>query len=89
MSRRETEGRELVESGNVVRLQPSGAIGARTGATGPRGAPAADTASSFQAETITRDALELLKAFFAIDDAAGRAALVILAQRLAELSSRK
>jgi len=89
MSRREIERGELVESGNVVRLQSPGATGARTGATAPRGAPSTDTASSFQAETITRDALELLKAFFAIDDAAGRAALVILAQRLAELSSKK
>jgi hypothetical protein len=89
MSRREIEGRELVESGNVVQLQPSGAIRAGTSATAPRGTAAADTTSSCQTEAITRDGLELLKAFFAIDDAAARAALVILAQRFAELSSRK
>jgi hypothetical protein len=45
--------------------------------------------TSSQPEAITRDALELLKAFFAIDDTAARAALVILAQRLAEHSSKK
>jgi hypothetical protein len=88
MSRREIEGGELVESGNVVRLQPLGAMGARNSATAAPSAPALEVPSS-QPEAITRDALELLKAFFAIDDAAARGALVILAQRLAEVSSKK
>ena len=88
MSRREIERGELVESGNVVQLQPAGGIGTRGGATAARGTPALDV-TSFHSEAITRDALELLKAFFAIDDAAARAALVILAQRLAERSPKK
>jgi hypothetical protein len=88
MSRREVEGGELVESGNVVRLQPASTTEARSGATAVPGASALDVAS-LQPEAITRDALELLKAFFAIDDAAARAALVILAQRLAEHSFKK
>jgi hypothetical protein len=37
----------------------------------------------FQPDAITRDGLDLLKAFFAIDDSAARAALVLLAQRIA------
>jgi hypothetical protein len=40
-------------------------------------------------DAMTRDGLELLKAFFAIDDAAARAALVLLAQRLAGQSPKK
>ena len=88
MSRREIEGGELVESGNVVRLQPFGAIGARNGPTAAPDAPAREV-PSFPPEAITRDALELLKAFFAINDTGARAALVVLAQRLAEHSSKK
>jgi hypothetical protein len=88
MSRREIERGELVESSNVVQLQPTGGIGARSSATAARGAPALDV-TPFQSEAITRDALELLKAFFAIDDAAARAALVILAKRLAASSPKK
>lgn len=76
MSRREIDGDELVERGNVVQL-----------ATAPRGAPARDAASP-QTDAITRDGLELLKAFFAIEDPAARAALVVTAQRFAALSSK-
>lgn len=76
MSRHEIDGDELVERGNVVQL-----------ATAPRGAPVRDAAPP-QTEAITRDGLELLKAFFAIEDPAARAALVVMAQRFAELSSK-
>ena len=88
MACREIEGEGPLGSGNVVQLQPAGGAGASSGATAARGSAALD-ATSFQPETITRDGLDLLKAFFAIDDAAARAALVILAQRLAERSSKK
>jgi hypothetical protein len=40
-------------------------------------------------DAVTREGLDLLKAFFAIDDAAARAALVLLAQRLAQQQSAK
>jgi len=83
MSRRKIEPDELADTGNVVRLQPAGA--ARSVVA--QGTAAAE-ATSFQTDTITRDGLDLLKAFFAIDDAAARAALVILAQRLASHSSK-
>jgi hypothetical protein len=43
----------------------------------------------FQPDAITRDGLDLLKAFFAIEDAPARSALVLLAQRLAERSPKK
>jgi hypothetical protein len=85
MSCREIDEKAPVESGNsgnIVQLQPAGANGARGSATAAGGAPALDTAP-FQPDAITRDGLELLKAFFAIDDAAARAALVLLAQRIA------
>ena len=88
MSCREIEGGGPLGSGNEVQLQPAAGIGARNSAAAARGAPVLDVTSS-QPEAITRDALELLKAFFAIDDTAARAALVILAQRLAEHSSKK
>jgi hypothetical protein len=90
MSCREIEEGHL-ESGNVsnvVQLQPAGGNGARGSAAAARGAPALD-AMPFQPDAITRDGLDLLKAFFAIDDAAARAALVVLAQRLAEHSSKR
>jgi len=45
--------------------------------------------TSFPQHAATRDGLELLKAFFAIDDAAARAALVMLAQRFAAQSAKK
>jgi len=83
MSRRKIEPDELADTGNVVRLQPAGAAQSVVA----QGKAAAE-ATSFQTDTITRDGLDLLKAFFAIDDAAARAALVILAQRLASHSSK-
>lgn len=88
MSCREIEGGGPLGSGNVVQLQPSGGIGARSSATTAGGLQALD-AALFPPEAVTRDGLDLLKAFFAIDDAAARAALVILAQRLAEHSSKR
>jgi len=91
MSCREIEGDAPFESGNVsnvVPLQPAGGSGVRGGATAARGAPALDAMTS-QPDAITRDGLDLLKAFFAIGDAAARAALVVLAQRLAEQSPKR
>lgn len=91
MSCREIEGEGSLESGNVcnvVQLQPAGGTGVRSGAASARGAPALE-AMPFQPDAITRDGLDLLKAFFAIDDAAARAALVVLAQRLAENSGKR
>jgi hypothetical protein len=82
MSCREIEGEAPLGGGNVcnvVQLQPAGR------ATVAREAPALNGAP----DAMTRDGLELLKAFFAIDDAAARAALVLLAQRLAGPSSKK
>jgi len=86
MTRRKIELGGSSENSNVVRLQHPGGTGAPSGAA--QGAPALD-ATSFQADAVTRDGLDLLKAFFAIDDAAARAALVILAQRLASHSSKE
>jgi hypothetical protein len=43
----------------------------------------------FVPDALTRDGLDLMKAFFAIDDAATRAALVLLAQRIAAHSPKK
>lgn len=91
MSCREIEGEGPLESGNVcnvVQLQPAGGNGARAVATAARGAPVPDPIP-FQPDAITRDGLDLLKAFFAIEDAAARAALVLLAQRLAEPPPKK
>jgi hypothetical protein len=88
MSCREIEGGGPLGSGNVVQLQPAGGIGAGNSAAAARGAAVLEVTSS-QPEAVTRDALELVKAFFAIDDTAARAALVLLAQRLAEHSSKK
>jgi hypothetical protein len=85
MSCREVEGEGPLDSGsvsNVVPLQPAGSNGVRGGATAAQEVSA--LAPAFQPDAITRDGLDLLKAFFAIDDAAARAALVLLAQRLAQ-----
>ena len=87
MSRRRIEPDGLAENSNVVQLQPSGEVERQNRATLAQGEPASDV-TSFQSDTMTRDGLDLLKAFFAIDDAAARAALVILAQRLASHSSK-
>jgi hypothetical protein len=85
MSCRKVEGEgplDTVSVSNVVPLQPFGSTGVRGAAA--QEAPALDAALLFQPDAITRDGLDLLKAFFAIDDAAARAALVLLAQRLAQ-----
>ncbi len=89
MSCREIEGDGPLESGNVsnvVPLQP--ASGVRGSTTAAQGAPALD-AMPPEPDAMTRDGLDLLKAFFAIDDGAARAALVVLAQRLAEQSAKR
>jgi hypothetical protein len=91
MSCREIEEERPLESGNVgnvVQLQPAGGNGPRSTPTAPGGAPALDVAP-FVPDPLTRDGLELMKAFFAIDDAAARAALVLLAQRIAAQSRKK
>jgi hypothetical protein len=91
MACREIEGEGPLESGdvcNVVQLQPAGGNGVRSGATNVQGAPALD-ALPFHQDALTRDGLDLLKAFFAIEDAAARSALVVLAQRLAENSRKR
>jgi hypothetical protein len=90
MSCREVEGEGPLDTGsvsNVVPLQPVGA-GARGSTAAAQGAPALDP-TALHPDAVTRDGLDLLKAFFAIDDAAARAALVLLAQRLAQQSGRK
>jgi len=84
MSHREIEGTGSLERSNVVRLQPPDARGGCSGAAAALGAPAED-----QPDAITRDGLELLKAFLAIDDAAARAALIALAQCFAKLLSAR
>jgi hypothetical protein len=86
MSCREVEGEGPLDTGsvsNVVPLQPVGSTGTRGGATAAQGVSALVPAP-LQPDAMTRDGLDLLKAFFAIDDAAARAALVLLAQRLAQ-----
>jgi hypothetical protein len=87
MSRRKIEPGGLSENSNVVRLQPPAEVERQNHATVALGEPTSDV-TSFQSDAMTRDGLDLLKAFFAIDDAAARAALVILAQRLAAHSSK-
>jgi hypothetical protein len=86
MSRREVEGQRPLKggnAGNVVPLQPAGNARGRAPAGGE--APALKPV----ADAVTRDGLDLLKAFFAIDDAAARAALILLAQQLAQLSGKR
>ena len=89
MSCREIEEEGPLESGNVCNvIQLQSARGNAGGANAAGGAPALD-AMPFQPDAITRDGLDLLKAFFAIDDAAARAALVLLAQRIAGHSVKR
>ncbi len=91
MSCREIEEERPLESGNVcnvVQLQPAGGNGPRGAPTAAAGAPALDIVP-FAPDALTRDGLDLMKAFFAIDDAATRAALVLLAQRIAAHSPKK
>ncbi len=91
MSCREIEEERPLESGNVcnvVQLQPAGGNGPRGAPTAAAGAPALDIVP-FAPDALTRDGLDLMKAFFAIDDAAARAALVLLAQRIAAHSPKK
>jgi hypothetical protein len=91
MSCREVEEEGLIESGNednVVQLQPAAANAPRGGAAAAGRVPALDTVP-FQQDALTRDGLDLMKAFFAIDDVAARAALVLLAQRIAEHSPKR
>jgi hypothetical protein len=91
MSCREIEEEAPLESSNVcnvVQLQPAGGNAPRGAAATAGGEPALE-ALPFQPDAITRDGLDLLKAFFAIEDAAARAALVLLAQRIAGRSAKR
>ncbi len=86
MSCREIEEEAPLESSNVcnvVQLQPAGGNAPRGAAATAGGEPALE-ALPFQP-----DGLDLLKAFFAIEDAAARAALVLLAQRIAGRSAKR
>ena len=86
MSCRDMEGKtppEDDDTGNVVQLLPTGDNGVRA-----RFPSIHDLALGPGPDAITRDGLDLLKAFFAIDDAAARAALVLMAQRLAQHSNK-
>lgn len=86
MSRREVEGERPLEGGNVgnvVPLQPASGVRGRAPEAGE--VPALNPV----ADGVTRDGLDLLKAFFAIDDAAARAALILLAQQLAQHSGKR
>jgi hypothetical protein len=91
MSCREVEEERLLEGGDlsnackVVQLQPAG----RSGGHGGAGAAREAAALSPVPESVTRDGLALLKAFFAIEDAPARAALVLMAQRLAQQSTKR
>ncbi|HKD29930.1 MAG TPA: hypothetical protein VKC66_28960 [Xanthobacteraceae bacterium] len=96
MSCREIEEEGPIDSGNVssgnvsnvVQLQPAAGNAPRSGAPAAGRVPALETLP-FQQDAITHDGLDLMKAFFAIDDAAARAALVLLAQRLAQHSTKR
>jgi len=91
MSCREIEEEGPIDSGNVsnvVQLQPAAGNAPRSGAAAAGRVPALETVP-FQQHAITHDGLDLMKAFFAIDDAAARAALVLLAQRLAQHSTKR
>jgi len=92
MSCREVGGQRPLQSGNgkrgnsncgnVVQLQPAAAGGLQAGAPATRNAPA------LAPDAVTRDGLDLLKAFFAIGDAPARAALLVMAQHLARQPKR-
>jgi hypothetical protein len=85
MSRREVEGERPLEGGNVGNVVPLQPAGGRGRATVAREVPALNPV----ADAVTRDGLDLLKAFFAIDDAATRAALILIAQQLAQHSGKR
>jgi hypothetical protein len=82
MSCREIEEPPL-ESGNVSNVVQLQSARASAGGANAAGGASALEAMPFQPDAITRDGLDLLKAFFAIEDAAARSALVLLAQRIA------
>jgi hypothetical protein len=89
MSRRKIEPSAPSESNNVVVLQPPGGGGGKHGsAREPQGPRAVDEIAA-QSDAMTHDGLDLLRAFLAIEDAAARASLVILAQRLASAPPKR
>jgi hypothetical protein len=68
---------------NVVALRsPGSAAGKRNGAKGAQRASAV-VEISLQSDAMTHEGLSLLRAFLAIEDAAARAALIVMAQKLA------
>src|SRR5258708_7914211 len=88
MSHRKTDPGEPTASSNVVVLPPpGGGAGNPGGAQGTHGAPAVHGISALS-DAMTHDGLDLLRAFLAIEDAAARASLVVLAQKLAARSPK-
>jgi len=88
MSCREVEGERPLETGdgnggNVVQLQTA------AGRTLRGAARAREAQRTAARDAITRDGLDLLKAFFAIGDAPARAAVLMMAQRLARQPGKR
>jgi hypothetical protein len=87
MSHRKIEPDEQTDTSNVVVLRPSEH---RTGdgAKATQSAPAMAQISSGP-DSLSHDGLDLLKAFFTIEDTTARASLIVLAQKLAAHSPKK
>jgi len=89
MPHRKTEPGEPTQNSNVIVLQPPGRRAGKPGcAKAPEGTPAVVQISS-QPHSMTHDGLDLLRAFFAIEDGAARASLIMLAQKLASHSPKR
>jgi hypothetical protein len=89
MSHRKIDPDEPTENSNVVVLQPAGGTtGKQSCAKGTQGAPALVQISS-ESDSMTHDGLSLLRAFFAIEDVAARASLIMLAQKLASHAPKR
>ena len=89
MPRRKTEPGEPTQNSNVIVLQPPGGRAGKTGcAKATQGAPAVVQIST-RSDSMTHDGLDLLRAFFAIEDGAARASLIMLAQKLAAHSPKR
>jgi hypothetical protein len=89
MSHRKIEPDEGADHSNVVVLRPPrSGTGGEDGAQGMRGTSTLVQISS-RSDTMTHDGLDLLRAFLTIDDAAARASLITLAQKLASQSPKR
>ncbi len=92
MSCRDVQGKVPLEGANacnVVPLQPTGGNGVQGGVTTAALAGPPRKAPALNPDSVTRDGLDLLKAFFAIDDPAARATVVLMARRLAQHSTKR